>query len=332
MEDFFEGREKTVRVYFDVPECRSLLDIDTEIWAKLLEQTGCSIIGELRQKEVTAYILSESSLFVWRDHILLKTCGTTTPLLLLPLLQKQLGWLEGFEWFSYTNGAFLKPQLQPSGYRSKEELELQINNTLLGITTDSSTYYTGSTFSFSDGSLQHVSVHRQDHISPTHPIIEIKLTALQESGKFYAASNNANIEEMFSDLFQEPWKTNHFHFEPCGFSLNALLPESKESYATIHVTPERHFSYVSYETNHYKELKSQLRKLHSLFCPRELVITAQFPALTPGLSEKGEKYDDCCDVADLMSGLDFKLKYFEESVLGDRKIVSCMFDSPQVEW
>ena len=45
MEDFFEGREKTVRVYFDVPECRSLLDIDTEIWAKLLEQTGCSIIG-----------------------------------------------------------------------------------------------------------------------------------------------------------------------------------------------------------------------------------------------------------------------------------------------
>ena len=45
MVDFFEGREKTVRVYFTVPECCSLLDLETDVWEKLLKQTGCSIIG-----------------------------------------------------------------------------------------------------------------------------------------------------------------------------------------------------------------------------------------------------------------------------------------------
>jgi hypothetical protein len=45
MVDFFEGREKTVRVYFRLPECRTLLDVDTRLWAELLARTGCSIIG-----------------------------------------------------------------------------------------------------------------------------------------------------------------------------------------------------------------------------------------------------------------------------------------------
>ena len=35
-------------------------------------------------------------------------------------------------------------------------------------------------------------------------------------------------------------------FEPCGYSCNALIGEA---YFTIHITPEDHCSFVSFETN-----------------------------------------------------------------------------------
>jgi S-adenosylmethionine decarboxylase len=37
-------------------------------------------------------------------------------------------------------------------------------------------------------------------------------------------------------------------FDPVGYSMNGLIPDSDE-YVTIHVTPEKEFCYVSFETN-----------------------------------------------------------------------------------
>jgi hypothetical protein len=137
---------------------------------------------------------------------------------------------------------------------------------------------------------------------------------------------------MFSDLFNETWKTDYFHFEPCGFSLNALQPEREESYATIHVTPEQDFSYVSFETNCPKELKSQLKNLLAFFCPKEVVITAQFHNISLDRSEKGEKFSGLDDLVDQVYGFEFELECLEEHLVDNIKIVSYRYNFPQLEW
>ncbi|KIH49933.1 adenosylmethionine decarboxylase [Ancylostoma duodenale] len=65
-------------------------------------------------------------------------------------------------------------------------------------------------------------------------------------------------------------------FDPCGYSMNAFLPDS-DHYATIHVTPEKEFSFASFETNQdlvclYKQTKEVIKCFRS-FSPGKLLMT-----------------------------------------------------------
>ena len=61
-------------------------------------------------------------------------------------------------------------------------------------------------------------------------------------------------------------------FDPCGYSVNALLP--KGHYFTIHITPEASCSYVSFETNaplaNYNEL---IARVLDIFRPGQYIMT-----------------------------------------------------------
>lgn len=60
-------------------------------------------------------------------------------------------------------------------------------------------------------------------------------------------------------------------FEPCGYSMNAIL---FRSYSTIHITPERGSSYVSFETNQkVSSYKSLITNVISTFRPKRFVMT-----------------------------------------------------------
>ena len=61
-----------------------------------------------------------------------------------------------------------------------------------------------------------------------------------------------------------------------GYSLNALI--TNDSYATIHVTPEKDYSYASFETNADLELDTGdvLKKVLSTFQPKRFTGKKEF--------------------------------------------------------
>jgi S-adenosylmethionine decarboxylase len=47
-------------------------------WTEMLDQVNCKILSVVESEHVDAYLLSESSMFVFPHKLILKTCGTTT--------------------------------------------------------------------------------------------------------------------------------------------------------------------------------------------------------------------------------------------------------------
>ena len=88
----FEGPEKLLEVWFSA--CPESLPVSTapaglkvisgETWEEMLDLVNCKVLSVIKSDHVDAYLLSESSMFVFPHKLILKTCGTTTLLCGLP--------------------------------------------------------------------------------------------------------------------------------------------------------------------------------------------------------------------------------------------------------
>ncbi|KAH7318089.1 S-adenosylmethionine decarboxylase [Stachybotrys elegans] len=85
----FEGPEKLLEVWF-APSATALppgaqpnglKSVPADTWVGMLDMVNCKILSVLESDVVDAYLLSESSMFVFPHKLILKTCGTTTLLL-----------------------------------------------------------------------------------------------------------------------------------------------------------------------------------------------------------------------------------------------------------
>lgn len=93
----FEGPEKLLELWFApnvdaLPECQramaergvrlggrlGLRRVPKSTWEGMLDLVKCKILSVETSAEVDAYLLSESSMFVYPHKLILKTCGTTT--------------------------------------------------------------------------------------------------------------------------------------------------------------------------------------------------------------------------------------------------------------
>ena len=84
-EFFFEGPEKKLEVFFSgavLPEGLRTFGLPT--WSQVVADAGCAVLHHKSNDSFDAYLLSESSLFVFPFRVVIKTCGQTTPLLALP--------------------------------------------------------------------------------------------------------------------------------------------------------------------------------------------------------------------------------------------------------
>ena len=78
---FYEGAEKWLEIWFTRRDGKTkncdIRRISRENFVSMLDEVGCQIIGFTRNDFIDSYVLSESSMFVAKQWILLKTCGRT---------------------------------------------------------------------------------------------------------------------------------------------------------------------------------------------------------------------------------------------------------------
>ncbi|KAJ6022122.1 hypothetical protein N7540_007626 [Penicillium herquei] len=99
----FEGPEKLLEVWF-APSANELgaagpeglKKVPGEIWKDMLDLVNCQVLSVVSSDDVDAYLLSESSMFVWPHKLILKTCGTTTLLSGLPRILEIAALFAGF--------------------------------------------------------------------------------------------------------------------------------------------------------------------------------------------------------------------------------------------
>ncbi|KAK5116180.1 hypothetical protein LTR62_008506 [Meristemomyces frigidus] len=98
----FEGPEKLLEVWFSesdktLPKSASPLGlkaVSRESWKEMLDLVNCKVLSVVESRNVDAYLLSESSMFIFPHKVVLKTCGTTTLLCGLPRML-EIAALEG---------------------------------------------------------------------------------------------------------------------------------------------------------------------------------------------------------------------------------------------
>ncbi|XXH00115.1 hypothetical protein Hte_006457 [Hypoxylon texense] len=145
----FEGPEKLLEVWFApnpnaLPpgvKQNGLKSVSNETWVGMLDMVNCKILSVLEAEHMDAYLLSESSMFVFPHKLILKTCGTTTLLLGLHRLLRIAAEHAGFPFHNakslndihaaatpyrvfYSRKNFLFPHKQQGPHRSwKQEVK-----------------------------------------------------------------------------------------------------------------------------------------------------------------------------------------------------------------
>ncbi|XP_053206564.1 S-adenosylmethionine decarboxylase proenzyme-like isoform X2 [Panonychus citri] len=279
---FFEGTEKLLEIWFDCTDLRQSVDsndlrlIPRTALESLLALVKCEIISFKKNELIDAYVLSESSMFISRNRFILKTCGTTTlfnciePLLYL--VKEFTGFDKVLDIF-YSRKNFLRPELQPKPHSSFDNEIEYLDNYF----EDSASYCMGRVnrdcwFLFTLNPMEPVKM-----IEGPDQTLEImmqnldpkvmKLFTREVCTTAKEATSRSGIDKILPGMI-----IDDYLFEPCGYSMNGLIKGGY--YMTIHITPEPHFSYVSFETNYpqanYHDLLSRLLKI---FNPGKFTLT-----------------------------------------------------------
>lgn len=279
----FEGPEKLLEIWFasshdKLPtsaHSRGLMAIPCEKLAGMLDIVQCKVLSTIQSSTVDAYLLSESSMFVFPHKIILKTCGTTMLLIGLSKLLElahEVG-LHKVHRVFYSRKSFMFPDRQPQPHRSWDD-EVSYLNTYFG---NGSAYLVGMI----NGDHWHLYLTSPDRdVNDTSDTADETLEILMSdicpvnARQFYSnavaqtqgAGPMPNISEGhilgmtvarssgLSDVFHATHpdaKLDAYVFDPCGFSANGVVPcdRAPNAYFTVHVTPEPVCSYASFETN-----------------------------------------------------------------------------------
>ncbi|KAJ3067926.1 spermidine resistance protein [Rhizoclosmatium hyalinum] len=84
-------------------------------WEEMLDIVKCKVLSVINNEHADAYLLSESSMFIYPNRLMLKTCGTTTLLNAIPRIfeiAREYCGIDDIEAIFYSRKAFLFPERQ----------------------------------------------------------------------------------------------------------------------------------------------------------------------------------------------------------------------------
>jgi S-adenosylmethionine decarboxylase len=268
----FEGPEKTLEIEFDnvQPDARGARDIPRDSWDAILKDAGASILDHYSNTHFDSYILSESSLFVFNDKVVMKTCGTTTLLAALPKLteaSEKLNLAIGFTSFARKDLQF--PDDQKAPHRNfNEEVKYfskyvdACSAQILGPMTEDHWYLCTSPHPHDESRDSQCTLNiMMFDLDPTATAKFIKSPLLVDGATMTIQSG---IQALLPQSHIHSWA-----FDPCGYSMNAL---QGPNYATVHVTPEPSCSYASFETTLPSDMEL-VRQVLDVFIPGRFTIT-----------------------------------------------------------
>lgn len=241
----FEGPEKNLQVIFKRGG-RSLRENTTkERWQEMLDKTHCKILSYIEGEKCTAYLLSESSMFVYDDRLILKTCGTTKLLCGIDdIIQIGRETDNSVAAVLFWRKNFSFPEKQSPPHRTfgeeTEYLEARFGNGIAIVSGPACVDHW--CFYFSEMCKDY---------EPVIPMYEMKMHEIhpKSASHFFKekVGDNAKCDTLNRGIhdLDKSMKVDEFYFEPCGYSMNGI---SGSGYETIHITPEEFCSYVSFET------------------------------------------------------------------------------------
>lgn len=252
MSAVFEGSEKKLEIIFN-SATGSIRELPETFWMEVIKAAGAKVLSKIENQDITAYLLSESSLFIWNECLVLITCGTTT---LIQAAQKIIDHfgpdkIEAF-FFERKNEYF--PHRQKTDfYEDMHVLDKKL-----------------STKAFRLGRADEHHLFLSYLVKKSDPVrldrtLEVLMYDLQgPARKIFsnAKSTAAEIRQQSGiDKIFSGFKIDDFSFDPTGYSLNAI---NGSKYFTIHVTPQECSPYVSFETNVSQDALDIDRALNSV--------------------------------------------------------------------
>jgi S-adenosylmethionine decarboxylase len=258
---FFEGPEKKFEIILN-ERSYSLRNLGDRYWNQLVELAGAKVLSTLKTPLSTAYLLSESSLFVFDDRVIMITCGQTTLARSLVALLKKIP-IEKIDFVFYERKNHFFPEFQP--YSFDEDADyigryLPMAQCCFGESESTHINLLHTERRVSEGLGPDMTFELLMHGIHPHSAEMFVKGAYKTRYDFYRATGMNSILPGF--------QVDDYFFEPRGYSLNAL---KGNEYYTFHVTPEACSSYVSFETNHLfkdsHELAAVVRCVLALFQP-----------------------------------------------------------------
>ena len=315
----FEGFEKRLEIeflpapLFRDPEGRGLRAMSRSELDSLLRAAECTIVAQLSNNELDSYVLSESSLFIYPQRLVIKTCGTTRLLCALPLLLESTARLAlKVCRVKYTRGTFMFPSVQPYPHGSFTE-EVRYLKKFFGDLGDGGKAYVMGTqgkfpnwhiytaaadtivsnSSSNNSSSGNIIPMATSHSKPVYTL-EMCMTKLDKysASQFFKASGNESGADMtraanIQNLLPES-RICGFAFDPCGYSMNGI---EGGAHSTIHVTPEDGFSYASFEAMGYSssqvDLQLLVEKVAATFKPAVFAMSVHVTGIRKGALNAG---------------------------------------------